>query len=396
MKGSKDLQQPYNPKFLVAPDSFKGSLSAAEFCDIARECIQESFPNSIIDTCPMADGGEGTLEALLHSPLRKKLKRESAEVTGPNQEPTAAEWLWLPESGFNHKTAFIEMAQASGIHLSSRKSADVRAGSSKGTGELIKIALEQECQTIVVTLGGSGTNDGGAGLLHALGIVFLDHNNQTLQPNLRQLAQCTKIDSTQLDSRLRQIKLIGLCDVNNPLWGPSGASSVYGPQKGLTHSDIEAADEIIRQLSACTQQEMKLPPMDQQPGSGAAGGCGWALQILGGKLSSGFSYLSDLYGITRGLEDSNWDWVITGEGSYDGQSSMGKIVGSLAEGCHRSNIPLLSFCGQINAKPLPGIVGNFPLTMKPCSLDEGMKQTKLSLGLQLRSVLQTIRFAHIY
>ena len=295
-------------KILVAMDSFKGSLTSREAGNAARDGILRSCPDAEVQVLPLADGGEGTLEAI--APFIKA-SAISCRVQGPLGDPVDSYYLG------DHKTstAYIEMAKASGITLIPKDSLDPLHASTYGTGELIRDAIRSGFRRIVVFLGGSATNDGGMGMLSALGVRFLGKDGNPVPCCAAGLNDLYSIDSAYLAGK--DITFIAATDVTNPLCGPSGASHVYGPQKGATYEMAEIMDRGLMNMAKIAGADPDIP------GYGAAGGCGFALMhFLGAKLESGADMVTRITGLEEAIRDC--DIVITGEGRIDSQTLNGK------------------------------------------------------------------------
>ncbi len=323
-------------KIIVAVDSYKGSMSSTEACNTAKEVILEYFPNCECICVPVADGGEGTLEAY-ETVLGGQ--RVSLSVNGPDFRPVDAEYLILPSG-----TAVIEMAIASGLPLvENRKNAGMMT--SYGTGELIFDALERGCKHILLGLGGSATNDGGVGVLSALGVRFMDKDGKSIRPCGFDLERLDRIDASDLDKRLESCKITVACDVQNPLCGENGASHIFGPQKGATPEDVLRLDRNLRKFADaikinCGKDILTLV------GGGAAGGIAAGISAyLNTSLCSGIQLLLDTIAFDTLLDGA--DLVITGEGKIDGQSAGGKVISGISRFTKKHKTPLIAVVGDI-------------------------------------------------
>ncbi len=356
-------------KFIFAPDSFKGSLTALESCDILERVCAKHFPGCETQSVPVADGGEGTVDALLRAMGGQRIR---TSVTGPMFEPETAEWGLLPDG----KTAVMEMAQASGLPYVPMDQKDPRKATSLGTGEMIADALKRGVRKILIGIGGSATNDGGIGMLTALGAVFTDEKGEKVQPVGGGMIRVAKADFSGLMSELKDTEITVICDVTNPLLGEDGATFIYGPQKG-------AVPEIRDELEAGMAHYAKVVEsavgrdISRFPGAGAAGGLGAALGgVLGATLKSGIDAVLDAVDFERRLEGV--DLAITGEGRIDGQSvRFGKVPVGVAKRCAAKGIPTLVLAGGIG----PGAEGLFDLCEStiqttvsgPMSLEKAMR-----------------------
>jgi len=330
-------------KILIAPDSFKGSLTAIEFCRIAAQQIRTVFSDAQLTLMPMADGGEGTIDTILAN-VKGQLVAQA--VQNPLAEIITAHYAVLDEQ----HTAVIEMAQASGLPLLSAEQQNPMLTSSYGTGELILAALDRGCRRFIIALGGSATNDGGTGLLQALGMRFLDYNNNELHASGQILQYIQRIDHSCFDSRIKNCEFIIAGDVTNPLLGDLGATAIFAAQKG--------ADKIMQQhLEAGMQHFVNKTAelcaaahsLADEAGAGAAGGLGFALMVYcQASVHSGFELLAEMTGLDRLLDNaqSRPDLIISGEGRFDQQSLNGKLVGRLAQRAEQYQIPLMVVCGQ--------------------------------------------------
>ncbi|EPF87712.1 glycerate kinase [Acinetobacter gyllenbergii] len=352
-------------KVVIAPDSFKDSLSAQEIAQAIASGWQQVFPNAEIIQCPMADGGEGSIEAVLE--VCSGEWREQM-VQGPLGEPVLAKWGWLA----TEKIAIIEMAQASGIQLVQPADRDACISSTFGTGELILAALDAGAKEIVLTVGGSATNDAGTGLLTALGATFLDAKHNPLAAGGIALRNLAKINLDQLDPRIQQTQFRLAADVTNPLCGTNGASHIFGPQKGASPQQVLELDQALSHFADVTTQ---LLGVDQrhEAGAGAAGGLGFAARtFLKAEFRSGVEVIAELNQLAAKIQGA--DWVITGEGKFDEQTLNGKTPFGVAKIAQAANIPVIVITGTLgeNYQALypHGVTAAFSLTSGPTSLEE--------------------------
>lgn len=324
---------------LIAPDKFKGSLTAHEAAQAIREGLHRHNSSLITFEQPVADGGEGTAE-LLTVATNGQIITET--VSDPLGRPIQAQY---GVSG-NGQTAFIEMAKASGLVLLTLDERKPLATSTFGTGELIRSALLRGVQTIVLCIGGSATNDGGIGMAAALGYRFLDQLGQVVEPIGGNLDQIASINTDLVLPAIHQTAFVVACDVDNPLCGPNGASFVYGPQKGADPTMVQALDNSLQHLAEITCSHVGHD-CSLEPGSGAAGGLGFgARAFLNARLESGFSIVArylDLVGLI-----ANAQLVITGEGKLDEQTLSGKVIGGLAQLAQQHQVPVIAFCGRLD------------------------------------------------
>lgn len=322
---------------IIAPDSFKGSLSTTQVADHIKAGVQRVFPNAGFQMIPMADGGEGTVDAMVSS-LGGRF--ETVTVTGPMGTPVEARFGIL-----NDGKAVLEMAAASGLPLVPADQKDICRATTYGTGEMLKKAMDMGCKKIYIGIGGSATNDGGIGMAQALGAHFLDKDGQEAAYGGGSLAGIETIDLSSMDARLKETEITVMCDVDNPLCGPKGASAVYGPQKGATPELVELLDSGLGHL-ADVMKASGLPDLRDMPGAGAAGGLGMGLAVFtGAVLRSGIEAVLEAAGFVQKL-----DWahlVITGEGRIDEQSVFGKVPTGISKYASQHKVPVIAVVGCI-------------------------------------------------
>lgn len=351
-------------KIVIAPDSFKDSLSAQSVAQAIARGLRDVWPDAELVECPMADGGEGTIEAVLAACDGEWM---SNQVSGPLAEPVLAQWGWLPET----RTAIVEMAMASGLQLLSLDQRDATTTSTFGTGELIKAALDAGAERVILAIGGSATNDAGTGMLSALGARFLDHDDQPLPAGGLALVQLARIDLTGLDPRLNSVQFEVAADVNNPLCGVQGASHIFGPQKGASPEQVLALDAALGHFAEHSAQALGRDE-SEYPGSGAAGGMGFAAKAyLNASFRPGVEVVADLTGLAEALEGA--DLVITGEGRFDAQTLRGKTPFGVARIAQRNNVPVIVLAGTLG-EGYPdlyahGISAAFAVTSGPMTLE---------------------------
>jgi glycerate kinase len=332
-------------RILVAPDKFRGTLSAQQAAEAIEVGWRRVRPTDDLDLVPMADGGEGTLAAMVAA---GEGTTRTIRVTGPLGDPVAAP-LGLIDDG--HRLAVVECASASGLALISSARRDVGRATSVGTGELMREALEAGADRVLVCLGGSAMNDGGTGMAAALGIRFLDVHGRELRPGGAALVDLARIDASDLDPRLGHVRVTGATDVDNPLTGPSGASAVFGPQKGATPEDVLLLDRALGHLAAVVERDLGVSRNDE-PGAGAAGGLGFGLlAFCAARLRPGIEVVMEAAGFEERL--SKADLVITGEGSLDAQSLRGKVPAGILRAAELGRVPVAIVCGRAEIT-LPG------------------------------------------
>jgi glycerate 2-kinase len=336
-------------RLLVAPDKFRGTLTAAQAANAIATGWRRARPDDTLDLAPVADGGEGTLDALVGSTGR----RSTAQVSGPLGDPVEAEIGFTPEG-----VAVVEMARAAGLALVSESRRDPMRTTTRGVGEMITVALDEGCREILVCLGGSATNDGGTGMARALGVRFLDVHGAETPEGGGGLARVAHVDIGGLDPRIATVAVTGLTDVDNPLTGPLGASVTYGPQKGASPDNIHVLDRSLRHLAAVVSRDLGLDLRDE-PGTGAAGGLGFGLRaFLGARLRPGAQAVLDAVGAPRRAGDA--DLLVTGEGTVDATSLRGKVVGAVLDLGRLAGRPVAIVCGRMDVAP-SGAVGAWAL-----------------------------------
>ncbi|MEW4567520.1 glycerate kinase [Tautonia sp. JC769] len=368
---------------VIAPDKFKGSLTAVEASRaIARGAIR-ACPSAALDEIPMADGGEGTVEALVTA-TRGTFR--TAPVTGPLGQAIEARF-GLSGDG---RTAFIEMAAASGLVLVPEAERDPTRSTTRGTGELIRAALDLRVDRVVLGIGGSATNDGGSGMARAIGFRLLDADGRELPPGGGPLGRLDRIDASDRDPRLDRVELAVACDVTNPLCGPEGASAVYGPQKGADAAMVRQLDRNLARLAEVIARDLGRSVADL-PGAGAAGGLGAGLvAFAGGTLQRGVDLIAQTVGLADRLKGA--DLCLTAEGSLDAQTAHGKTIAGVARSAAEFGCPVLAIAGGIQpgAEVLlnQGVSAYFSLCDRPMSLAEALEQAPSLLE---RSAEQAVR-----
>lgn len=357
-------------KIIVAPDSFKGSMTSIQAADAIEKGIKKAAfsckKNVEVIKVPMADGGEGTVEAIVSANGGRIIE---TEVLDPLGRQIKSFFGLLPDN-----TAVIEMAAASGLNLLSAKERDPMKTTSYGTGQLIKVALDYGCRQIIIGLGGSATNDGGVGMCQALGVRFLDKEGKEIGFGGGELSKIAKIDISSLDSRINEADITIASDVDNPLCGPNGASAVYGPQKGASPEMVDVLDENLKHFATVVHEQLGINILNV-PGSGAAGGMGASLMAFcGAKLHSGINLVMGLVRMEEKIKEA--DMVITGEGSTDYQTLFGKVPFGIAKIAKKYNKPVVCISGALveGYEKLynEGIQALFSIVNRPMSLEEAM------------------------
>jgi len=358
-------------KIVIAPDSFKGSISARNICYAIEKGIRRVLSNVEITHVPLADGGEGTAENIVAASNGHFI---FTEVNGPLNEPVQAAYGVLG----NQSTVVIEMAQASGLPLLNEDQRNPLITTSYGTGELMKHALDAGYRKFIIGLGGSATNDGGTGMLKALGVDFFTSDGHILEDGGASLSELSYFDDTNLDPRIKESTILVASDVTNPLCGPTGATAVFGPQKGATSEMVEQLDRALYHFSEIVLKQKGIN-MRELIGGGAAGGMGAALiAFCHAQLKSGIDVVLEEIGFTQILE--NADLLITGEGKLDSQTLSGKVIKGVSEQARSKQIPTIALCGAVHLsqeelKEL-GILAAFSIVPGPCSLEEAFKNSE--------------------
>ncbi|RYX81172.1 glycerate kinase [bacterium] len=324
-------------KIVLAPDSFKGSASAVEVCAAMKRGIQKVIPDAQILEVPLADGGEGTLDALL---LGAGGFRRTVRVHGPLDESIEADWGFLPDG-----TAIIELSQASGLTLTPPEKRSALRASTFGTGQLIRAALDAGARRFFLGLGGSATTDGATGLLSALGARFFDERDCVLPAGGGDLSRLARIDLQFFDQRLQKCQFIALCDVTNPLCGPNGAAHIFSPQKGATPEQVLQLDASLAHYAEITAQHFGCD-LQNRPGAGAAGGTGFGLvAYLNAQMQPGIEAVLQATEFAEKLEGA--DLVLTGEGSLDSQTLSGKTIAGVCRTARTKSVPTIALGGRI-------------------------------------------------
>lgn len=322
-------------KCVVVSDSFKGTVSSREICEIAQRVIPRHFPACEVVCIPVADGGEGTVDCFIQA---MGAQRVEVTVTNALGEKSAAAYARIGE------LAIIEMAAAAGLPQVGALRCPGTA-TTYGVGELIAHAVDSGCRKILLGLGGSATNDGGCGCAAALGVRFYDADGQSFVPVGDTLGRIARIDTAEAEALLRSVEITVMCDVTNPLYGPTGAAYVFAPQKGADAEKVKSLDAGLRHFGDVIRSQYGLD-VSAMPGAGAAGGMGaGCVALLGGMIQSGIDAVLDVTGFDRQLEGA--DLVITGEGRIDSQSADGKVISGVARRTRAKGIPLIAIAGGI-------------------------------------------------
>lgn len=373
-------------RFVLAPDSFKESMSAQKACEAMERGIRKVLPDAEVIHVPMADGGEGTVDALVDGSEGTRIE---VVVSGPIPTEKVTTYYGLLA---DKKTAVMEMAKANGIELLAENQRNPLLTSTYGTGELIKVALDHGAERIIIGIGGSVTNDGGAGMAQALGVRLLDEENNELPVGGGALSKLATIDVTNIDPRIKNTEIVIASDVTNPLTGPKGASVVFGPQKGATPEMIEELDKNLAHYAQVIKKELAIDIADQS-GAGAAGGLGAGLLVFAGaSMRSGVDLVIELTHLEEVISQS--DYIFTGEGGMDFQTKFGKAPYGVAKVAKKYQKPVFACAGYIgeNVEVLydEGITAIFGILAKSGSLDEALKSGEANLERTVENIVRIL------
>ncbi len=373
-------------KIVIAPDSFKESLSALQVAQQIESGFREIFPDAHYLLRPMADGGEGTVDALVAATGGE---RRSARVTGPLGEPVEA-CYGIISGG---EIAVVEMAAASGLPLVPVDRRNPLKTSSRGTGELIAEALGSGARRLVLGIGGSATNDGGAGMLQALGVRLLDREGEEIRPGGEGLLDLHSIDPGGLDPCLKEVRVEVACDVDNPLTGPTGASAVFGPQKGATPQMVAVLDDALCRFAEAIRRDLGVD-VASRPGAGAAGGMGAAaIAFLGARLRPGIEIVMEASALEEALRDA--DLVISAEGRIDAQTLRGKVPLGVARLAKRHEKPVIALAGSLTPEAAAvhrhGIEAIFASVARPCTIETALEEGAQNVRAAARNIAAAIK-----
>lgn len=360
-------------KFVIAPDSYKESVSAFEAAEAMKAGLEKVFQHACYEMIPLADGGEGTSEVLVHS---QRGEFRKIEVTSPLGEKIEARYGIIPQQ----KKAIIEVAAACGLHLLEISKRNPLITTSYGVGEMIIDALNNGVENFIVGLGGSSTNDGGLGMLQALGARAFDGDGNEVGLGGKELIKIRTIDISKTDSRLKRARIEVACDVENPLIGDNGATKVFGPQKGASAQMIEDLEKGMKNYAEVLSQEFGSD-IGNIPKAGAAGGLGGAFILLGAELASGIQLVLEHTGFEEKLESA--DYIFTGEGSIDAQTKYGKTLSGIASIAKKHGIPVIALAGKVGDDIDElydiGITSVFGIVDKPKELKQALEDGYCSI-----------------
>lgn len=359
-----------------------------DICSAVKKGVLKVFPNANVIEIPLADGGEGTMENMIYATSGSK---KQVMVTGPLGDKITAEYGVLGD----HKTVVVEMAQASGLTLLQEYERNPLITTSFGTGELIKAALDDGYRKFIVGIGGSATNDGGIGMLKALGIKFYKKDGSLLPEGGASLIDLDCIVDASLDHRIKESTIIIASDVTNPLCGPNGASAVFGPQKGATPEMVKALDGGLNNFAEIVHKQKNID-IRELTGGGAAGGMGAALiTFLGAELHSGVHVIMEKLSFEEIIKDA--DLIITGEGRLDSQTLSGKLITGVSKIAGKHEVPVIALCGGLNLEVTRlseelGLLSAFSIVPGPCTVEEAMKQAVDWIPERIEAIMRIMKF----
>ncbi|WP_339709140.1 glycerate kinase [uncultured Kriegella sp.] len=370
---------------VIAPDSFKECLSAKEVATAIAKGVFQVIPEAEVFEVPISDGGEGLLDTLMQGSGGRLVQ---VTVKDPLMRSIQANYGILEDK----KTAVIEMALASGLELLQEDEKNPLVTSTYGTGQLIKDALDRGCTKLIIGIGGSATNDGGAGMARALGAKFLDSRGKELKEGGGGLNDLDSIDLTDFDKRLSVCEVVVACDVSNPLTGPNGASFVYGPQKGGSEKDVMQLDKNLANFAEKIKEELHID-IAETPGAGAAGGIGAALMaFMQGKLVNGIELVLETLGLEEYIKKSNL--VITGEGKIDSQTLHGKTIAGVTKMAKKYKVPVVVVTGKIGEDIEPiydmGVCGVFAIVNQPMNLEQAINEAPQLIQNSVKNIIGTL------
>ena len=372
-------------KIILMPDSFKGTMSSSEICALMKEQILRHFPDCRVDSIPVADGGEGTVECFIEA---MNGVRHTLTVKGPFMEDITGFYATV-DGG---KTAIIEMAAAASLPMVAGRE-DPRRTTTYGVGELIKDAVSRGCKKIVVGLGGSCTNDMGVGAAAGAGALFYDADGKSFVPTGATLSRIAKIDVSPLRAMLGDVEIVAMCDIDNPLYGESGAAYVFSPQKGANPETVKLLDDNLKACAATVSTELGVDVADL-PGAGAAGGMGAGMvAFFGATLKAGIDTVLDTVNFEHIAADA--DMIITGEGRIDSQSLRGKVVIGIAQRAKEINVPVVAIVGDIGDNMEPayelGVTAIYSINRVAVPFSVAKHRSKSDLALTVDTLMRTLK-----
>ena len=372
-------------KIILMPDSFKGTMSSSEICALMKEQILRHFPDCRVDSIPVADGGEGTVECFIEA---MNGVRHTLTVKGPFMEDITGFYATV-DGG---RTAIIEMAAAASLPMVAGRE-DPKRTTTYGVGELIKDAVSRGCKKIVVGLGGSCTNDMGVGAAAGAGALFYDADGKSFVPTGATLSRIAKIDVSPLRAMLGDVEIVAMCDIDNPLYGESGAAYVFSPQKGANPETVKLLDDNLKACAATVSTELGVDVADL-PGAGAAGGMGAGMvAFFGATLKAGIDTVLDTVNFEHIAADA--DMIITGEGRIDSQSLRGKVVIGIAQRAKEINVPVVAIVGDIGDNMEPayelGVTAIYSINRVAVPFSVAKHRSKSDLALTVDTLMRTLK-----
>ncbi|WP_413627797.1 glycerate kinase [Fructilactobacillus vespulae] len=376
--------------FILAPDSFKESMTAKQVCDAMELGIKKVMPTASVEKVPMADGGEGTVDSLVDATDGHKV---FVKVNGPLPNQKVNSYFGILGDG---KTAVIEMAKASGLELVPPEKRDPFITSTFGTGELIIAALNEGVKKIIIGIGGSATTDGGIGMAAALGVEFFDKDHKIITPNGAGLSQIRSVSTKKIDQRIKNTEILVASDVTNPLTGPNGSAAVFGPQKGASEEGVQELNDGLLNYANVIKQELNVDIKDA-PGSGAAGGLGAGLMIFtGASLKPGIEIVIDAVKLEEKIKST--DIVLTGEGGIDFQTKFGKTPFGVAQVAKKFNKPAIVEAGYIgkgiDVLYEDGITAIFGILGKADSLSDALQDGPKNITRTTENIVRTLQITN--
>ena len=372
-------------RVLIIPDSFKDSISSIEFCAIATDAILKINPQTHIQTIPMADGGEGSIDVFRHI---NGYDYQTVRVKNPLGKNITTEYCIQK----NTDTAMIEMAKASGLQMISKNQRNPMKTSSFGTGQLILDAINSGVKKIILFIGGSATNDIGVGMLDALGFKFYNYEDEIFSGQVNNIPKIVRIERPRIVKRLQEISFVVACDVSTRLLGTNGATYTYGKQKGANEEQLKKLENYLRHFSQVAKKMSSIDYSNSE-GSGAAGGVGFSsMTFLNAKYQSGFELISELLDLENHIKLNSYDLIITGEGRIDGQTRKGKILMHLGNMGKETSIPVIAFGGTVDDSlkelKLKGITELVQISSPNESIEEAIRKTEFNLKKAIRNKIQ--------
>lgn len=367
-------------KCIIVPDSFKGTMSSLEVCEIIGAKVEKYFPDCEVIKIPIADGGEGTVDSFLYS---LKAEKVLVEVTGPYGEPITGYYAKHGDNGI------IEMAQSAGLPLVENR-LNPAITTTYGTGLMIKHAIKNGCKNIIIGLGGSCTNDAGVGAANALGVEFFDNEGNSFLPTGNTLGKVVRIDTSKAKELLNGCNITAMCDIDNPMYGENGAAYIFGPQKGADKAMVLELDDNLKKLSKTIKENLGMD-VSNIPGAGAAGAMGAGIvAFFGGTLQSGIHTILDIIHFEDLICDA--DLIFTGEGKIDYQSLRGKVVIGVSERASKLNVPVVAIVGAIGEGAQgayeKGVTSIFSINQAPIPFEEARHHSKENLAATIDSLMR--------